>query len=135
MGDRMNSRLFVYCAAAWVIPGLGHLLLKRWGRGLLICGAVVSMLIVGLTLKGAFLFQTGAEQGLMMHRFHLFSTLGNGAFFLFQFLLGGGATLLQIQDALKTPTFEYGVRFLAAAGLLNYLSILDVADIALGRKE
>lgn len=131
----MNPKMFVYCAAGWVVPGLGHLLLKRWGRGLLIFGAVISMLFVGWMLKGAFLFHTGAEQGLMMHRFHLFSTLGNGAFFLFQFLFGGTATLQQIQDALKTQTFEYGVRFIAAAGLLNYLSILDVADIALGRKE
>jgi TM2 domain-containing membrane protein YozV len=134
MGDRMNSKLFVYCAAAWIVPGLGHLLLKRRGRGILIFGVVVSMLIIGWLLKGTFLFQTGAEQG-MMHIFHLLSTLGNGAFFLFQYLLGGSAILQQIQDALKTPTFEYGVRFLAAAGLLNYLSILDVADIALGRKE
>ena len=134
MGDRMNSKIIIYCAAAWVVPGLGHLLLRRWRRGILIFGIVVSMLTIGWLLKGAFLFQTGAEQG-MMHVFHLLSTLGNGAFFLFQYLLGGSALLQQIQDALKTPTFEYGVRFLAAAGLLNYLSILDVADIALGRKE
>ncbi|MDQ4121839.1 MAG: hypothetical protein M3209_10385 [Acidobacteriota bacterium] len=127
--------MFVYCAAAWFVPGFGHFLLKRWGRGIIICVAIFSLLIVGWALKGAFLFQTGGEQGLMMHRFHLFSTLGNGTFFLFNFLFGGTATLLQIQDALKTPTFEYGVRFVAAAGLLNYLSILDVADIALGRKE
>lgn len=92
------------------------------------------MLLTGLYLKGAFLFQTGADQG-MMHIFHLLATLGNGAFFLFQYLFGGTAPLPQIQDALKTQTFEYGVRFVAAAGLLNYLSILDVADIALGRKE
>ena len=130
----MNSKLFVYCAAAWVFPGLGHLLLKRPVRGILISAIVLAMLIVGWILKGAFLFHTGADQG-MMHIFHLLSALGNGAFFLFNYLLGGSATVQQIQDALKTPTFEYGVRFIATAGLLNYLSILDAADIALGRKE
>ena len=130
----MNSQMLVYCIASWVIPGLGHLLLKRTVRGVIIFAAVISMLIIGLILKGAFLFQTGADQG-MMHVFHLLSTSGNGAFFLFNYLFAGGATLPQIQDALKMQTFEYGVRFVAAAGLLNYLSILDVADIALGRKE
>lgn len=130
----MNPQLFVYCAAAWIVPGLGHFLLKRWKRGFLICAAIVSILSIGLFLKGAYLFQTGADQG-MMHIFHLLSTFGNGAFFLFQYFFGGISGLSQIQEALKTQTFEYGVRFVAVAGLLNYLSILDVADIALGRKE
>lgn len=130
----MDAKILIYCLAGWAFPGLGHLLLKRWRRGFLIAGAVLSMLIIGWLLKGSFLFQTGADQG-MMHVFHLVSAFGNGAFFLFQYLFGGAATSMQIQDALKTPTFEYGVRFVAAAGLLNYLSILDVADLGLGRKE
>jgi hypothetical protein len=130
----MNSKLFVYCAAAWIFPGLGHLLLKRPVRGILISAVVLAMLIVGWILKGAFLFQTGADQG-MMHIFHLLSAAGNATYFSVNYLFGGAASLHQIQDALKTPTFEYGVRFAAAAGLLNYLSILDAADIALGRKE
>jgi hypothetical protein len=130
----MDPKILIYCLAGWAFPGLGHILLKRWERGFLIAGVVVSMLAIGWWLKGAFLFQTGADQG-MMHIFHLVSALGNGVFFLFHYLLGGSATLMQIQDALRTPTFEYGVRFVAAAGLLNYLSVLDAADIALGRKE
>lgn len=130
----MESRFIIYCAAAWLFPGLGHILMKRWGRGILIAGVVILMIVIGWSLRGNFLFQTGADQG-MMHIFHLLSVFGNGLFFLFNFLFGGTATTLQIQDALKMPTYEYGVRFLAVAGLLNYLSIFDAADIALGRKE
>lgn len=80
------------------------------------------------------MFQTGADQG-MMHVFHLLSVFGNGAFFLFQYSFGGSASAVQLQEALKSPTFEYGIRFLAVAGLLNYLSVLDVADIATRRKQ
>ena len=40
-------------AVAWIIPGGGHLLLKRPGRGGLIAFCVVAMYLLGLMMRGA----------------------------------------------------------------------------------
>ena len=130
----MNSNVLINALAGWLIPGAGHFLLKRPFRGLIIFLSVLTMLIIGWSLRGAYLFETGADQGLM-HFFHQVSVLGNAPVFLYHFVTGGNATSAQIQDAVKSSFFEYGIRFLAVAGLLNYLSILDAIDISLGRKK
>jgi hypothetical protein len=41
---------------AWLIPGGGHFLMKRPGRGGLIAASVVAMFLLGLMMRGA-LFQ------------------------------------------------------------------------------
>src|ERR1051326_4657102 len=47
-------------ALGWLIPGGGHLLLKRTGRGLLLMVSVTSMFLCGLMMRGAmFQPQTG----------------------------------------------------------------------------
>ena len=46
--------------AAWIIPGGGHFLLKRPGRGGLIAASVTAMFLLGLMMRGAlFSPQTG----------------------------------------------------------------------------
>ena len=45
---------------AWLIPGGGHFLLKRPGRGALLLACVASMFLLGLMMRGAlFSPQTG----------------------------------------------------------------------------
>ena len=65
----MSSNVLINGLAAWLIPGLGHILLGRWFRGLIISVSILLMLIIGWALRGAYLFETGADQGLM-HFFH-----------------------------------------------------------------
>ena len=130
----MDSKVIIYGIAAWFFPGLGHFLQKRWQRGAIIALGILIMLIVGWSMNGAYLFEIGGSQGLLV-LFEKFSVLGNAGVYLFHFFTGGSATFKQVQEAVKAPTIEYGVRFLAVAGLLNYLSILDAIDIALGRKK
>jgi hypothetical protein len=131
----MNANLFIYAVAAWLLPGLGHILLGRWGRGLFVAAACLAMTIIGWSLGGEYLFSAGADQG-MMYWFHQAAVLGNGGACLAHWLFGiGDPTALQIQAAVKSATFEYGVRFLAVSGLLNYLTVLDVFDISTGAKK
>ena len=40
-------------ALSWLVPGGGHLLLKRTGRGLLLMAAITSMFVCGLMMRGA----------------------------------------------------------------------------------
>src|SRR3974377_1871182 len=47
-------------ALGWLIPGAGHMLLKRTGRGVLLMVSVTSMFLCGLMMRGAmFTPQTG----------------------------------------------------------------------------
>ena len=129
---KMQGKTLIYILAAWLVPGFGHFLLRRWGRGLLLFLTIITLALVGFSMGGKFLLVADAERG-MMYWFHQISGLGNGGLFLYLWSLGG-ATQGVIQEAVKSATFEYGVRFIAVAGLLNYLSVLDVIDISTGKK-
>src|SRR5437879_4882451 len=39
-------------AVAWLIPGAGHLIQKRWIRGLLLMASIVCMFVLGLLMQG-----------------------------------------------------------------------------------
>src|SRR5450432_2197018 len=39
-------------AVGWLIPGAGHLIQKRWIRGLLLMASVVTMFVLGLLMEG-----------------------------------------------------------------------------------
>src|SRR5437016_2597669 len=38
--------------AAWIVPGAGHFMLKRAGRGALLFGSVLLMFLFGLFMRG-----------------------------------------------------------------------------------
>ncbi|MGO9275841.1 MAG: DUF6677 family protein [Terriglobia bacterium] len=120
------GRLIGLWVAAWAVPGLGHYLLRRKWRALILFASIVAMFVFGLAMKGQF-FSTGTGSyleslgyfgemcvGLAMPGAKFFGYSGGDPFFV---------------------SADYGTAFLVAAGMLNVLAILDVHDIALGRKE
>ena len=120
-------------AAAWFIPGLGHLLLKRWYRAILMGGAVWLCFIIGLQM-GGHLFDLNAAEGSsqLLQVPPMIANLGTGVLYIVSWLLGSGFADDPQQAA--RATYEYGNTFLLIAGLLNYLNMLDAFDIAAGRK-
>ena len=38
--------------AGWLVPGAGHFLLRKWGRGALLAASIVGMFAVGLAMQG-----------------------------------------------------------------------------------
>src|SRR5208283_1068021 len=48
------STLVRLCVAAWMVPGLGHLLLGRKWRALILFTAIVTMFLMGLAMQGEF---------------------------------------------------------------------------------
>jgi len=48
------SSLVRLCVAAWLIPGLGHLLLGRKWRALILFTSILSMFLLGLAMQGQF---------------------------------------------------------------------------------
>jgi hypothetical protein len=113
------------CIGAWVAPGLGHLLLGRKWRALILFAAIVTMFVMGVVMQGEF-FSTSS--GSYLQTLGYFGELCVGVAMPAARFLGytGGNPLFVSSD--------YGTAFLVAAGMLNALAIFDAYDIAVGRK-
>ena len=125
---RDTSRDVTAVLLAWVWPGLGHVFLRRRGRGLLLMGALVALFVLGVGMRSGLQLHTGLDDPLAV----LFSLaqMGIGAPYLLARLMGYGLD----PTLVKAPSFEYGNTFTAVAGLLNILVMLDAFDISRGRK-
>ncbi len=111
---------------AWIVPGSGHLLLGRWGRALTFFLVVSGLALTGFLAKG---------QVFPPHSDDPFGTLGfladacSGVFFvLAHFFEKTGPDV-------SSAAGDYGTRFVAAAGIVNLLGILDAYRIATGSKQ
>lgn len=117
---------------AWFLPGVGHLYLGRWRRGLIIGAVVWAMFIIAIVGGGAYYPGYSFKDGLLLYVLNIFARFGNGLGLLTSLFL----TLNQPStNAASWATFEYAGRFLEVAGLLNYLAVMDAVDISLGRKK
>jgi hypothetical protein len=118
--------------SAWAVPGLGHLLQRKWTRALLLGGAVWGMFFTGLWLGGHLFRMSPGDQGIaaMLQVLPMIANAGAGLLYVFCWLTNTG-----FADHAQMVTYEYGNTFLLVAGLLNYLAMLDAFDIAAGRKK
>jgi hypothetical protein len=117
-------------ALAWVVPGGGHFLLKRSGRGALLFASVAAMFLLGLMMRGAmFQPQTGDLLTTVIYVGGFLSDLAAGIFYFVTIWLGYN------QPDVAGHVHDYGTKFLAAAGLLNVLAMVDAFDIATGKKD
>ena len=117
---------FVYLPliAGWLVPGAGHFLLGKWGRGALLAVSILSMFLLGIAMQGK--LYGGAHDILDM--LGLAGDLGNGLLFVVSRLLNLGA------DQVQVTTADYGTRFIVVAGLLNVISAVDAHNLRTGRK-
>jgi hypothetical protein len=122
---RPTANPYLVCAAAWAVPGAGHLWLGRAQKGLIFLIALPSMFATGLWLEGR-LFPFDLGQPLVA--LAAFADIGMGLPFFAAKAAGFGAGDVVAQS------FEYGNAFLIVAGLLNMLVVLDAFDVAEGRK-
>ena len=116
--------------AAWAVPGLGHVLQKRFGRALLLGGAVWAMFVTGLALGGHLYKVSDSGLAALVQLLPMSANVGSGLLYVFCWLTNTG-----FAEQAQRVTYEYGNTFLLVAGLLNYLTALDAFDIAAGRKE
>jgi hypothetical protein len=124
--DRVQSvNAFLICAAAWAVPGLGHLWLGRRQKGIVFLVAVTLMFVFGLWLEGR-LFPFQISEPLVALAF--IADLGIGLPYFIAKSIGAGA------GRVVAITYEYGNAFVIVAGLLNMLVVLDAFDISKGRK-
>jgi hypothetical protein len=112
------------CAAALIVPGLGHLWLGR-RKGLIFFIVLPAMFVLGLFLEGR-IFPVELSQPLVA--LAALANMGTGLPYIVARIMGYGA------GNVIAVTYEYGNTFLIVAGLLNMLVVIDAFDIAMGRK-
>jgi Family of unknown function (DUF6677) len=117
-------------ALAWLIPGGGHFLLKRPGRGGLLAACVAAMFLLGLMMRGAlFTPQSGDLLTTVIYWGGFIGNLMSGILYLMTSWLGYN------QVDVAGHVHDYGTKFLVAAGLLNVLAMVDAFEIATGKKD
>jgi Family of unknown function (DUF6677) len=115
-----------FLLAGWFVPGLGHVLQKKFWRGIIFFLSIGAMTAIGLSMGGRiYPFQT--ENPLTILAF--FADIGNFVVYALSRLLALG------QGSLERVSFEFGTAYIAGAGLLNYLIAIDAYDIAKGKKK
>jgi len=106
--------------AGWLVPGLGHLLLRRWSKAAVYFLCIGGLACAGLAMRGG-VFGATAED--LFDRLGFMADLGAGIFYFLAH---------QIQMAgpdVAHATGDYGTRLFAAAGMLNLLTVLEAYDI------
>jgi hypothetical protein len=125
-GKSNTTQATIVLLAGWLIPGAGHLLLKKWVRGSLLLVSIVSMFSIGLALKGKIY---SPNTGDLLDVLNFAGDLGNG-------LLYGLARLLDLgQSSVQIAVADYGTKFMVVAGLLNVIAAVDAHSLATGRKR
>jgi TM2 domain-containing membrane protein YozV len=118
---------FVYLPliAGWLIPGAGHFLLRKWGRGALLAASILGMFAMGIAMQGK--LYGGAHD--ILEILGMAGDLGNGMLYFLSRAMGLGA------DPVQVTTADYGTRFIVVAGLLNIISAVDAHNLRTGRKS
>ena len=117
-------------ALSWLVPGAGHLLLKRTGRGLILLLSVAGMFVCGLMMRGAMFHpERGDLLTTVINTGGFIGDIASGLFYLLSVWLGYN------QPDAAGHVHDYGTKFLVTAGLLNVLAMVDAFEIAVGRKD
>jgi hypothetical protein len=117
---------FVYLPliAGWLVPGAGHFVLHKWGRGALLAASILGMFILGLAMQGE-VYSSAHE---VLDFLGLIGDLGNGLLYFLSRAIGLGGEPVQVTTA------DWGTRFIVVAGLLNVIAAVDAHNLRTGRK-
>jgi len=124
-GDAAVSPLLILLIG-WLIPGAGHLLLRKQVRAALQALSILSMFAIGIALSGK-VYSPNTGEPLDMLGFA--GDLGTGLLYGLARLMGWG------QTPVVTAVADYGTKFIVVAGLLNVVAAVDAHSLATGRKR
>ncbi len=122
----MSLPMPVLLGLAWAVPGLGHALLGRRGRAAVFFVVVVVGFILGVAFDGELVTP---HPGDPLSYLATIASLGNGLLFFIARSVGLG------QGVVTAAAYEFGNTFLLTSGMMNLLLVLDVHDIATGKKD
>jgi hypothetical protein len=123
---QQNTMSVIAPIAGWLVPGAGHLIQRRWIRGLLLMVSVAAMFVIGILMEGKVY---GLNGGDLLDMLGFVGDLGAGTLYFVTRMMDWGHGAIQLASA------DYGTKFIIVAGLLNVISAVDAYDIAIGKKE
>jgi hypothetical protein len=113
-------------AVGWLIPGAGHIIQKRWIRGLLLMISIVTLFLLGLAMDGRIYKANGGD---ILDILGFVGDIGAGGLYILTLAQDWG------RGAIAFATADYGTKFMIVAGLLNFIAVADAYHIAIGKKE
>ena len=113
-------------AVGWLIPGAGHMIQKRWIRGLLLFVSIVTLFLLGLAMQGRIYKANGGD---ILDILGFIGDVGAGGLYIVTLANEWG------QGAIAFATADYGTKFMIVAGLLNFIAVADAYHIAIGKKQ
>lgn len=122
----LTTMSVVVPALAWLIPGAGHLIQKRYGRGLLLMASIFTMFLLGLALQGRVYKPNGGD---ILDMLGFVGNIGAGGLYIVTRAMDWG------QGAIAHATADYGTKYLIVACLLNFIAVADAYHIAIGKKQ
>jgi hypothetical protein len=124
--QQTNSMTMITPLAAWLVPGLGHIIQKRYIRGALLMAAIFTMFFAGLGMQGkVYSFNTGDLLDIL----GFVGDVGVGALYFLAKIMDWGI------GNIHRAVADYGTKYIVVAGLLNIVAIVDAYHIAIGKKE
>jgi len=130
--------------AAWILPGLGHVLLGRVRRGLAFFVLVLGSFTLGIAHDGRLALRD--PQQPILTTLQVVANVGVGPADLAARMAVYGGPVYSVRDRVVSDALEilrdrsrsqasnYGTAYLWTAGLMNLLLLFDVWDIGRGRK-
>jgi hypothetical protein len=115
----------IVSAVAWFVPGAGHLMQKRWIRGILLMASIGTLFLLGLAMQGR-VYQPNS--GDILDILGFVGDVGAGAMYILVRAMDWG------HGAISHATADYGTKFMIVAGLLNFIAVADAYHIAIGKK-
>ena len=113
-------------AIGWLVPGAGHMIQKRWIRGLLLFVSIVTLFLLGLAMQGRIYKANGGD---ILEMLGFIGDVGAGGLYILTLANDWG------QGAIAFATADYGTKFMIVAGLLNFIAVADAYHIAIGKKR
>lgn len=110
----------------WLIPGAGHIIQRRWIRGLLLLVSITSLFVAGLMMQGRIYRPNGGD---ILDMLGFIGDIGAGGLYIVTRAMDWG------QGAIAHATADYGTKFMIVAGLLNLIAVADAYHIAIGKKS
>ena len=122
----VNALSVVAPALGWLIPGAGHIIQRRWIRGLLLLLSITSLFGLGLMMQGRIYRPNGGD---ILDMLGFIGDIGAGGLYVVTRAMDWG------QGAIAHATADYGTKFMIVAGLLNLIAVADAYHIAIGKKS
>ena len=122
--EPVDRSLLLSIGLAWLVPGLGHVYMRKYRRGIIFFIAIITLFVLGLALS-QWTYTTRAD-----FPFYLTGKYGSGTVLIGQLLLTGKTP---IDLSIHFHYLEIGILFISVAGLLNVITILNLIDVRWGR--